>query len=133
MSGGGSCFSDPQELAWLNNLFHPLVRQHLRETTADDGSKKFILCDVPLLFETGWQTDFAVVIAVWTSAELQRQRLRLRGLADGEINRRVAAQWSAEKKLENADYGLINLGDQNDLKLQCIELNKIIKEMSWTR
>jgi len=125
-------FAAAAELAWLNQLFHPLVRQVLT-AAAEKIQHRDLLCEVPLLFEAGWETDFETVIAVWTSPELQRQRLRQRGWDDVEIERRIAGQWSADRKLEAADYGLINLYDRDSLQQQCMELNTIIKGKSWTK
>lgn len=120
-------FAAGDELVWLNGLFHPLVRELLNKA-ATKAANSMVICDVPLLYEVGWEGDFDVVIAVWTSPEQQQHRLRQRGWHETEISRRLNCQLDSDKKLEKADFGIINLYDFNLLKQQCIKLDQIIRK-----
>lgn len=121
-------FADRNELTWLNGLFHPLVREALNAAAGSKKGMGYILCDVPLLYEAGWERDFDAVIAVWAAPEQQRERLRKRGWSDEEITRRMQCQDDSGKKLERADYGIINNCDINFLQQQCMKLDKIIRK-----
>ena len=67
-------------------------------------------------------------IAVWTSPELQQERLRARGWSDEHASRRIAAQFTAGRKLELADYGIINTGSMEQLEEQCREIDLNLKK-----
>jgi len=68
------------------------------------GATPLALVDVPLLYETGHEGDFARVIVTACSVELQVERLVRRGLSEGEARRRINAQWPTEKKVARADF-----------------------------
>ena len=75
--------------------------------------------EVPLLFELGWECEFPATLAVWAPAALRRARLRSRGYEAAEVAARDRRQWSPERKLELADYAVINTGSPEFLKSQC--------------
>ena len=66
-------------------------------------------------------------IAVWTPPEIQMERLLARGWSRKHAEFRIQSQLPAAKKLELADYGIINHSDMENLKRQCAELNRILK------
>jgi len=59
---------------------------------------------IPLLFETGAEASFDVVICIACSAAAQRQRLEARGWTPKVISQRIAAQLPIEKKMMLADF-----------------------------
>jgi dephospho-CoA kinase len=59
---------------------------------------------IPLLFETNVAKHFDKVICVACSAATQQQRLAARGWSADQIQQRITAQWSTEKKLTLADF-----------------------------
>jgi dephospho-CoA kinase len=59
---------------------------------------------IPLLFETSASAEFDAVICTACSTAAQRLRLRARGWDADQIEKRIQAQWRAEKKMELADY-----------------------------
>ena len=120
-------FSDRNEMEWLNRLLHPLIMRKADEKVAASDSK-YVIFDVPLLFETGLKERFDCTISVWTDTKQQLERLKQRGLNEKEIEARLAMQMPPAEKLEKADYGLINTGDKNFLLEQCIELDKQIRK-----
>ena len=70
-TGAGSpqaVFGDPEQLAWLEGLLHPLVsREYLgwREQLADlDDPPRVCVTEVPLLFEVGAEERFDKVVVV---------------------------------------------------------------------
>ena len=63
-------------------------------------------------------------IAVWASPGVQMNRLLERGWSREHAQYRIASQLPADRKLELADYGIINDFDWNTLKAQCAELNR---------
>ncbi len=128
----GIVFNDAAELEWLNGILHPLIRDHAEGCFAADPAGNHLF-EVPLLYESGWHGRYDVVVCIWSNPETVRERLHKRGLDDGEIERRMAYQMTADEKLARADFGLINNGSPDDLYEQCKELSKQIKEMVWKK
>jgi dephospho-CoA kinase len=114
-------FSQAGERLWLEEQVHPLVRQRAGALAA--AATVPVAFAVPLLFEAGWAGDFAAVATVWAREDLRRARLRQRGWSEEEIRRRDAVQWPPDRKLAEADVGLVNNGTLNDLWQQCRELS----------
>ncbi len=118
-------FADRAELDFLNSLMHPELK---RRVAAQIGSARAraaaAVWEVPLLFELRWERMFDATVAVWTEPGLRRERLRARGMSDEEIRVRESRQWTDERKLELADYALINNGPADCLRTQCGELLK---------
>ena len=116
-------FADSGELAWLNALTHPEIRRRIEYGIADCDCTQRVMIDVPLLFESGWDKFVHLTVAVWSPPEIQMARLLARGWTREHAEARIASQFSAQNKLERADYGIINNASLDTLKEQCVELN----------
>lgn len=123
----GIVFSDGDELRWLCSVLYPLIAENTRKMLEQYPEKDFII-EVPLLFEAGWDKMFAKTVAVWTDAETQQARLLKKGVAAAEIARRNSRQLANDRKLEKADFGLINNGSLQFLQQQCNNLINHLKE-----
>ena len=75
---------DPQALARLEEIVHPLVREN--EAAFLDRSRRegrrLALLDVPLLLETGGESRVDFVVVVTAAPEIQRQRVLARPSMD---------------------------------------------------
>ncbi len=119
-------FSHEEERAWLNSLMHPEIMRRIRLGVELCDCSSFVMIDAPLLFESGWDKSVELTIAVWSAPEIQMERLLARGWTGEHALARIASQLPAHKKLELADYGIINNASLSALEEQCIELgNKI--------
>jgi dephospho-CoA kinase len=121
-------FADPEALARLNSITHPLIRDWVsgREAAAlrDAGPGAVIVHDVPLLAE-GLRTSsgFDVVVVVDVPPELQVERLTgQRGMTAGQAAARIAAQATREQRLAIADLVIDNSGTLADLDKQVTEI-----------
>jgi dephospho-CoA kinase len=105
-------FSDPVEREALNAIVHPRIAARRDELLARARAKgaSIVVCDIPLLFETGRQDDFDRVILVDAPVEVRRRRLRERGLSDDEAERMMAAQLPSDAKRAAADFVIDNDG-----------------------
>jgi len=101
-------FANSEELAALNAIVHPAVRQEAaREFArcAEQTRFRVAVLDAALLVETGYHRELDRLIVVRCSRETQRSRLEQRGgLSAGEAAERLAAQAPLERKLALADY-----------------------------
>lgn len=124
-------FRNDGELNKLAEIIQPLAfaETEKRLTAYRDAGEEFVLLDVPLLYECGWDKKADCVIAVWAPPEERLARVqKYRGWSADELARREAKQMSAEEKLERADYGIINSGSQAQLEEECAKILDAIRK-----
>jgi dephospho-CoA kinase len=106
---GSIVFADPEKLAVLNAIVHPLVGARSRELEAAAPDDAVVVHDVPLLTENGLAPLYDLVIVVDARPETQLDRLvRLRGMTEEDARARMAAQATREKRREIADVVIDN-------------------------
>ncbi|MGW7240159.1 dephospho-CoA kinase [Streptomyces sp. NPDC054804] len=106
---GSIVFADPEKLAVLNSIVHPLVGSRSRELENAAAADAVVINDVPLLTENGLAPFYDVVVVVDVAPETQLERLtRLRGMAEEDARARMATQATREKRLEIADIVIDN-------------------------
>jgi dephospho-CoA kinase len=110
-------FSDPEALAWLEELLHPRLYEHWRRCFAASRDRRFIV-EVPLLFEKGLENWFDFTVCVTTDSELQLRRLEQRGISPALARQRLAKQLPLARKCELADHVLLNDGSPDFLREQ---------------
>jgi dephospho-CoA kinase len=105
-------FSDAQLKADLENILHPIVRRQVNEHSREGGGRqKFLVVEVPLLYEVGWQDDFDACVVVYVPEALCVQRVVVRqGLTAEEARQILKAQLPIEQKLDQAHYIVDNSG-----------------------
>lgn len=114
---GSIVFADPQKLAVLNSIVHPLVGARSRELETAAAEDAVVVHDVPLLTENGLAPLYDVVVVVDARPATQLDRLvRLRGMSEEAARARMAAQATREKRLEIADIVI-----DNDVPLEQLE------------
>ncbi|THB73998.1 MAG: dephospho-CoA kinase [Desulfobulbaceae bacterium] len=57
-------FRNKQLRKQLESIIHPLVRERIANVAQQHGAKKFMLVEVPLLYQVGWEDDFQAIIEV---------------------------------------------------------------------
>ena len=114
-------FSDKNALKTLNGIIHPWIAKKrselVNELRISENPPKFIVHDIPLLYEIKMVEDFDVVIVVYASLETRIKRIMARSdLTVEEIRLRDSRQIPLEQKLEWADIVIENEGDLEALK-----------------
>lgn len=116
---GSIVFADPDRLATLNSIVHPLVGARSMELEKAAGPDAVVIHDVPLLTENNLAPLYDVVVVVDASPETQLDRLvRLRGMAGSEARARMAAQATREQRRAIADLVIDNDGPLENLEPQ---------------
>ena len=99
-------FGNPQALAKLNAITHPMIRQEM-ERQADSCRKagaKVVVLDVPLLFEAGMQDMGDLVLCAVCPEEVQIARMASRNGFDRETALgRIRSQMSVDEKASRSD------------------------------
>jgi dephospho-CoA kinase len=120
---GSVVFADPEKLAVLNSIVHPLVGRRSRELEEAAAGDAVVVHDVPLLTENGLAPLYDVVIVVDASTETQLERLvRLRGMSEQDARARMAAQATREQR-----RGIADIVIDNDVPLD--ELERRVEEV----
>ncbi|WP_406509103.1 dephospho-CoA kinase [Streptomyces sp. NBC_00212] len=116
---GGIVFSDPEKLATLNKIVHPLVGARSAELESAAGPDSVVIHDVPLLTENGLAALYDLVVVIDATPETQLDRLvRLRGMTPDEARARMAAQADRAQRLAVADLVIDNDGPLEALEPQ---------------
>ena len=118
-------FSDKAELEWLNSVVHPEIQRAALADFRNSGAVNGIL-EAALIFEVAWTKLFKFVLSVWCEPSIQVARLRARGWDSQTIERRIAAQIPSAKKLELADFGIVNNSSFGALREQCASISDLI-------
>ncbi|MFE9430077.1 dephospho-CoA kinase [Streptomyces sp. NPDC006640] len=106
---GSIVFADPEKLATLNAIVHPLVGTRSRTLEDAAPADAVVVHDVPLLAENALAPLYDLVIVVDARPETQLDRLvRLRGMTEEDARARMAAQAPREKRLAVADIVIDN-------------------------
>jgi dephospho-CoA kinase len=102
---GAIVFVDEAARRDLEAVVHPAVYGAISAWYATLPPVPFAVADIPLLFETGRESAFDVVVVTACEPEEQVRRLRVRdGLSLVQARQRIAAQLPAGEKARRADH-----------------------------
>lgn len=97
--------TDPNALNRLELLIHPLVAADRAEFIDDHAEQSLIVCDIPLLYETGADQWLDAVLVVTTDAQTQKARVMARAGMDPELfDQILVRQMPSSEKIARADY-----------------------------
>ena len=99
--------NDPSALKSIEQIVHPLLGQD-RSDFVENAKSDILVYDIPLLFETGGDARMDAVACVWTTPEIQKQRVMERGTMSAEQFEVIRAkQLPADEKRDRADYVIV--------------------------
>ncbi|HEY9677247.1 MAG TPA: dephospho-CoA kinase [Drouetiella sp.] len=125
---GKIVFTDEKARRDLEAIVHPAVILECRKRVQENGSGSIVAILAPLLFEAGLKSEYNEIWTVITNIEILRERLRQRDkLTDSEVERRLAAQWTQEKKASLSDAVIDNSGSLEETAKQVDALLSKIK------
>jgi dephospho-CoA kinase len=113
-------FNDPERRARLNAITHPLVREWMAERTA--AATGVVVHDVPLLFENGLQAAYQLTVLVYAPDAVALERLRAKGMSEGQARARIGAQMPVEEKRALAGVVIDNSDGLAETERQVREL-----------
>ncbi|GAA8388404.1 dephospho-CoA kinase [Helicobacter pylori] len=119
---GAIVFQKANELKWLEDFLHPLIREcMLKKAYELEKNHQAYFLDIPLFFEVGGKKCYPVgrVVLIYAPKALQIERLLERDkLKEAEILQRLACQMDIEQKRAMSDYIIDNSSGLKDLKKQ---------------
>lgn len=108
----GKVFSDKALLQQLNGIIHPAVKRDFEHFT-ERFSKRIIIKESAILFETGIYKDLEATILVTAPLHEKIQRVMARNqVTKEEVEKRMQSQWTDEQKIPLADYVIGNAENQ---------------------
>lgn len=105
-------FKNPQNLKKLTKIIYPeALRQVRREILTHKTKNRFIVLDVPLLFEAGWDrlADTTIVVKARPEQQMARAQKRMK-LTRVQFNQRLRMQIPLKEKCDRADIVIDNSG-----------------------
>ena len=109
-------FRDAQKRRQLEAVIHPLVLRGLRREIKA-CTAPVIVCEIPLLFEAGWEKEVDLTVAVCADEKTLPARLASRGLSRAQYRQRLKNQLPEAEKCRRAD-SVIYHASQTDLGLK---------------
>lgn len=103
-------FAEPAARRKLEEILHPAIRARWLRLAAEYRERKdWLFVDIPLLYETEAQGEFARVVVIACSPATQRRRLREdRKLDPGLIENIISAQLDLHVKVAQAQHVVWN-------------------------
>lgn len=118
-------FETPHLLDELEKLLHPEIEKQIKALyteAAESGKYTLFAVEIPLLFESGWESYYDVIIAVLAEDAKAKQRFAKQGFNSEEYDRRMRRQIKPNQKANRAHYVLENNRSLEDLREQVLAL-----------
>ena len=129
-------FADAAARRDLEAILFPLVRSRLRAFTSEAARRgrppstaPLYIAIIPLLFESHWEGDYDIILAITSPLECQIHRMmRTRGYSRVQAEARLAAQMPVAEKAARADFVVVNDSTHEHLKDEARRLVAWLKE-----
>lgn len=126
---GAIVFSDPEELAKLNQISHYHITVAIKQIIKEKASKgcPLLIIDAAILLQSQVKELVDTVWVVISEEQLRIKRLLARDSVSKEaILKRIGAQWSNQRYIDQADVVIENTGDIAAFYEACDQLYKEI-------
>ena len=120
-------FNDDLQLAKVNELIHPVVRNKYRKWLKKQNTQ-YVIHEAAILFESGFykMMDFTILVSAPESQRIERV-LKREGTSENLVKERMAKQWTDEQKRKLASIEIKN--DNGNLIIpQIIKIDNQIKK-----
>lgn len=127
---------DEPAMQRLEGLVHPLVKAEEEAflARAHHDGRRVVVLDVPLLFETGAESDVDVVLVVSAPAGVQRKRMLARpGMTPERLEAMLARQVPDADKRRRAHFVIDTGGTFDDTRRQVGDVVRAIAAMAGGR
>ena len=114
-------FSDKEKHLTLNKITHKHILNEVRDWLQQEklNGKSAAIVDAPLLFESGFDKECDIIIAITADKDTRISRIIKRdNLTLDEANLRISKQHDDLFYTQNADYVIVNNGNINEVTNQ---------------
>jgi len=126
---GSIVFTDNEELAVLNSLVHPAVKEEVKKEIRKEERKNtnLFLLESALLIEDDYEEICGEVWYIHVDADIRKKRLMYaRGYSEKRVDNIIASQMKKREYMMNCDRVIDNSGVFVETTMQ---LDRIIKEL----
>jgi dephospho-CoA kinase len=123
-----AAFREKELLKGLEEIIHPRVRAELFERIGLQREAGAVVVDAPLLIERGLHRSLDRIVVVSAERNNILGRLKLRGMTDDDVERRLQFQISLAEKEKMADHVVRNDGTRGDLEREVEVLLQKMKQ-----
>jgi dephospho-CoA kinase len=129
---GSIVFADEGARRDLERIVHPAVKAGV-DVWLDSLEQKHnvAVAVIPLLYETGRERDFDVIVTTACKPEEQLRRVMTRdSLSELQAKQRIAAQLSTEEKVRRADFAIWTDGTYDNTRRQVLDTLELLARRS---
>jgi dephospho-CoA kinase len=122
---GAIVFADVAARRDLERIVHPAVQAAINQWlgSMERDGHGIAVAVIPLLYETGRERDFDVIVTTACSADEQLRRVMARdSLSELQARQRITAQLSTEEKVRRANHAIWTDGTIENTKRQVLEV-----------
>jgi len=120
-------FEDENVRKKIEKFIHPQIFKLIDAWILKNQDEKFLIIDMPLLFETKYSEKVDKIILIYASLKNQIKRLMIRNLlTKTDAINRIKLQMPMDIKVLNSHYVIDNNGKFAELQ---IKLEKLLKEL----
>ena len=102
-------FGNPENMAKVNEIIHPRVREDFKRWCIGQGSKEFCILESAILFESGFDSEVDYKVCVDAPLALRIKRCVKRdGVTEQAVVARINSQMDQEEKCRLADFVIVN-------------------------
>ena len=127
-------FSDPEQLAKLNALVHPPVKERERDLVAEfarENPNGIAVTEAAILVETGSYKDYDRLIVAVCRPEQQIERSMERdGVSREEVLNRLRRQMPLEEKVKHADFIIDTSGSKENTLQQVRTVYEALRSLN---
>ena len=107
---GERVFGSAEQLAKLNAIVHPAVREDFKRWCGEYENEVYVMMESAILFDAGFESEVDVVLAVVAPRELRVMRVCNRnGMTPQQVEERIACQMSDDELHARANYTMVNI------------------------
>ncbi len=126
-------FDDKSRRKGLESIIHPRVAEEQRKLIREFAAQghNMVVVDVPLLYESGLEESFDMILVAYVPPEIQVQRLIARDrVSDKEARSRLDAQLPIDKKKRLAGRIFDNTGPVEHTREQVLGIIKELRALA---
>ena len=120
-------FNDDVQLAKMNALVHPVVKNEFHEWVKQQNSS-YVIHEAAILFESGFYKlmDFTILVSAPEEERIWRI-VKRDDVSEKQVKERLAKQWTDAEKRKLADYEIKN-DNENPVLPEIIQIDKRLRE-----
>lgn len=102
-------FGNPENMARVNAIIHPRVREDFKRWSGGLGRKEFCILESAILYESGFDSEVDYKVCVDAPLALRIKRCVKRdGVSEQAVVARINSQMDQEEKRRLADFVIVN-------------------------